>query len=96
MQDECELVIKKTGATLGRVALVYETYPDGAMNSSDGELVGISMAKAEHLAAQLTRLILRRITDGRTAEVTITESLPDDRATVIFDHAPFSKPAEEA
>ena len=96
MQDECELVIKKTGATLGRVTLVYETYLDDAMYASDGELVGISMAQAEHLAAELTRLILRRTTDGRTAEVTITEVLPDDRATVIFDHAPFSKPAEEA
>ena len=90
---DCELSIKETGEVIGRVFLFYglhEGTPD-----SHGVLSGISMAQASRLRNQATRLLLRRA-DGRTAEVTIVKAFVFDKAGVVFDHAPFSEPPQEA
>jgi hypothetical protein len=53
------------------------------------------MAQASRLRNQATRLLLRRA-DGRTADVTIVKAFVFDKAGVVFDHAPFSEPPQEA
>ena len=92
---ECVASIKRTGEIVGRCVLDYEipTNQTG-WSSSDGQLVGLDLTTAAKLMRDVTVLELRRLSDGRTAEVTITQVLTEDRVAVIFGHAPFLPPKE--
>ena len=89
-RHECEVSIKKTGEVVGRCTLEYETIHDGAgFGDSEGQLLGLDFNLAWKFADESSRLILRRVVDGRTAEVAIITPITPDAATVLFDHAPF-------